>query len=242
MTSIAGSGAKALDTGAKVTARRASILGGGARIDVGRLVMVPVALLMMIFDGRAQVAAAVTAAATGPAGPLSALSALLVCAFYALIIWCYLRRGPAVATSRSISASVIAVLATFTPFAFPLLAGAAPGTARQLTADVLLVAGTAWSVWSLRYLGKNLSVIAQARGVADRGPYRLVRHPLYAGEIVSALGLALAAGTVAAAGLWVALIGMQAYRALREEQVLLDALPGYREYRARTAVLVPGLF
>jgi len=59
---------------------------------------------------------------------------------------------------------------------------------------------------------------------------------------VSALGLALAAGTVAAAGLWVALVGMQAYRALREEQVLRDALPGYREYRARTAVLVPGLF
>jgi len=214
-----------------------------ARVDVGRLLMVPAAVLMLVVDVRAQVAAAAVAPATaGAAGPLRALSALLVCAFYALIIWCYLRRGPAVATSRSISASVIAVLATFTPFAFPLLAGAAPGTARQLAADVLLVAGTAWSVWSLRYLGKNLSVIAQARGVADRGPYRLVRHPLYAGEIVSALGLAVAAGTVAAAALWIALIGMQFYRALREEQVLLDALPGYREYRARTAVLVPGLF
>jgi len=42
--------------------------------------------------------------------------------------------------------------------------------------------------------------------------------------------------------LWLALIGMQVYRARREEQVLLDALPGYREYRARTAALVPGLF
>jgi protein-S-isoprenylcysteine O-methyltransferase Ste14 len=35
---------------------------------------------------------------------------------------------------------------------------------------------------------------------------------------------------------------MQVYRALREEQVLLDALPAYRDYRARTAALVPGLF
>jgi len=209
-----------------------------ANLDAGRLVMVPAALLMLVIDVHAQLAAA--AATAG--GVLRGFSAILVCAFYALIIWSYLRRGPAVATTKSITASAVAILATFTPFAFPLLARSAPGTTRQIAADALLVAGTAWSVWSLRFLGKNLSVIAQARGVADRGPYRLVRHPLYTGEIVSALGLALAAGTAAAAVLWVALVGMQAYRALREEQVLLGALPGYREYRAKTAALLPGLF
>jgi protein-S-isoprenylcysteine O-methyltransferase Ste14 len=209
-----------------------------ANLDIGRLVMVPAALVMLVVDVHAQFAA--VAATAG--GILRGLSAALVCAFYTLIIWSYLRRGPAVATTRSLTASAVAILATFTPFAFPLLAGSAPGTTRQLAADALLVAGTAWSVWSLRCLGKNLSVIAQARGVADRGPYRLVRHPLYTGEIVSALGLALAAGTGAAAALWVALVGMQAYRALREEQVLLDALPGYREYRKSTAALLPGLF
>lgn len=213
-----------------------------ANLDVGRLLMVPAAVLMLFVDEHAQLAAAIAAAAASPAESLRALSAALVCAFYTLIIWSYLRRGPAVATTKSITASAVAIAATFTPFAFPLLAGPQPGTTRQLAADALLVAGTAWSVWSLRFLGKNLSVIAQARGVADQGPYRLVRHPLYAGELVSALGLALAAGTAPAAILWVALLGMQAYRALREEQVLLDALPGYREYRARTAALVPGLF
>jgi protein-S-isoprenylcysteine O-methyltransferase Ste14 len=213
-----------------------------ANLDVGRLLMVPAAVLMLFVDEHVQLGAAIAAAAASPAESLRALSAALVCAFYALIIWSYLRRGPAVATTRSITASAIAIMATFTPFAFPLLAGPEPGTARQLAADTLLVAGTAWSVWSLRFLGKNLSVIAQARGVADQGPYKLVRHPLYAGELVSALGLALAAGTLPAAILWLALLGMQAYRALREEQVLLDALPGYREYRARTAALVPGLF
>jgi protein-S-isoprenylcysteine O-methyltransferase Ste14 len=213
-----------------------------ANLDVGRLLMVPAAVLMLFVDEHVQLGAAIAAAAASPAESLRALSAALVCAFYALIIWSYLRRGPAVATTKSITASAIAIMATFTPFAFPLLAGPEPGTARQLAADALLVAGTAWSVWSLRFLGKNLSVIAQARGVADQGPYKLVRHPLYAGELVSALGLALAAGTLPAAILWLALLGMQAYRALREEQVLLDALPGYREYRARTAALVPGLF
>ncbi len=217
---------------ASVTSRR--------RLDTGRIVMVPAAVAMLVVDVRAQLAAVAAAGSVGEL--LRGIGAVLACAFYALIIWSYLRRGPAVATTNSVTASAIAVTATFTPFAFPLLAGQAPGSVRQLAADTLLVAGTTWSVWSLRYLGKNLSVIAQARGVADGGPYRLVRHPLYAGEIVSALGLAVAAGSVPAMALWLALIGMQVYRARREEQVLLDALPGYREYRARTAALVPGLF
>jgi protein-S-isoprenylcysteine O-methyltransferase Ste14 len=134
------------------------------------------------------------------------------------------------------------VAATLTPFAFPLLHGAPAGVGRQSVADGLLVAGTGWALWSLRCLGRNLSVFAQARELADGGPYRWIRHPLYAGEIVSSLGLALAAGTVAAFALWLALCAMQGYRVLREEQLLLQALPQYRSYRSRTAALFPGLF
>ena len=203
--------------------------------------MVPASMLMLTLDVRSQAAAAATASASA-VGVLRTLSAALVCAFYALIVWSYLRRGPAVATSPSITASAVAVIATLAPFVFPLLRGAQPGPGRQLASDLLLVAGTTWSVWSLRYLGRNLSVIAQARGVADRGPYRIVRHPLYTGEIVSALGLALAVGTAPAFALWVTSILMQIYRAFREEQVLVEVLPGYRQYRARTAALIPGLF
>ena len=214
---------------------------GSRRLDMGKVVMVPASLLLLTVDVRSEAATALTASASA-VGVLRVLSAALICAFYALIVWNYLRRGPAVATSPSITASAVAVVAMLTPLVFPLLHGAQPGPGRQLASDLLLVAGTTWSVWSLRYLGRNLSVIAQARGVADRGPYRIVRHPLYAGEIVSALGLALAAGTAPAFALWVSLILMQSYRAFREEQVLLQALPGYREYRARTAALVPGLF
>jgi protein-S-isoprenylcysteine O-methyltransferase Ste14 len=69
-----------------------------------------------------------------------------------------------------------------------------------------------------------------------------VRHPLYTGELVSTLGLALAAATPVAFACWLSLVGLQVYRALREEQVLLQALPGYRIYRSRTAALLPGIF
>lgn len=209
-----------------------------ARIDLGRIFMVPVAALMLTID----LASLTHHLGGGATGALGWLGAAGVCAFYLLIIWCYLRRGPAVATTRSVTAHVAAVVATFAPFVFPLLRTASPGTARQFAADMLLLAGTAWSVWSLRFLGRNLSVLAQARDIVDHGPYRWIRHPLYAGEIVSGLGLAITAGSAAAAGLWLTLCALHGYRALREEQVLLHALPGYRAYRARTAALLPGIF
>jgi protein-S-isoprenylcysteine O-methyltransferase Ste14 len=205
------------------------------RIDSGKLIMVPGAAVMLTLD----LISLARHGGGGAAGALRVAGMAAVCAFYALIIWCYLRRAPAAATSRSLTAHLAAVAATLSPFAFPLLAARTSGTAPQLAADVLVLAGTTWSAWSMRFLGRNLSVLAQARDVVDRGPYRWVRHPLYAGEIVSCLGLALAAGSAAAAALWLALCALQGYRALREEQVLLRTLPGYRAYRARTAALLP---
>ena len=175
-------------------------------------------------------------------GALRYLSAVLVLVFYAVIIWCYLRRRPAVATSGSLTAHVAAVTATWLPFVLPLLHGAAPGPGRQALSDVLLVVGTVWAVWALQVLGRNVSVLAQARDVVDRGPYHWVRHPLYAGEIVSSLGVAVAMNSLAAVAIWLVLCGLQVYRALREEQVLLQALPAYQSYRSRTAALLPGVF
>ena len=178
---------------------------------------------------------------TGADGALRLAGSVLVIIFYGVVIWCYLRRGPAVATSGSVTAHVAALVATWLPFLLPFVRGAPPGRAGQVVSDVLLVAGLAWSVWSLRALGRNVSVLAQARDVASTGPYRWVRHPLYTGELVSSLGVVIAMNSLAAAVCWVALCALQVYRAMREEQVLAETLPAYRAYRGRTAALVPGI-
>lgn len=211
---------------------------GRVRLDVGRLIMVPA-------FGAIVVADAFALGRHGPSGAeglLRSIGAVLVLASYALAIWCYLRRGPAVATSGSKTAHAAAIIATWVPFTLPLLHGPVPGLGHQALADALVACGTAWALWSLRSLGPNVSVIPQARNVADRGPYRWVRHPLYVGEMVSSLGVALAANSDAAIGLWLAMCALQVYRATREEQVLLQALPAYRSYRSRTAALLPGVF
>jgi len=210
-------------------------MAGRIRPDLGRLIMVPSAAGLLLIDVAALLH-------EGGEGALKWLSAALICVFYALIIWCYLRRGPATATGRSVTAHAAAVAAMLAPFAFPWLRAAAPGATALWAGDALLAAGTGWSLWSLRTLGRNVSVIAQARKLVVGGPYRWVRHPLYTGEIVSALGLAIAAGRPAALAVWLGFCGLQGYRALREEELLVRALPGYRGYQARTAALLPGVF
>lgn len=211
---------------------------GRLRLDVGRLIMVPAFAGAVAGD----VFSLEHGANPGGYGVLRSVGTVLALAFYALAIWCYLRRGPAVATSRSVTAHAAAIIATWLPFTLPLQHGVPPGQGRQALADVLLICGTAWAVWSLRFLDRNVSVLAQARDLVAQGPYRWVRHPLYFGEIVSSLGLAIAVNSYAALALWLALCGLQIYRAMREEQVLLRALPAYRVYRSRTAALLPGVF
>jgi protein-S-isoprenylcysteine O-methyltransferase Ste14 len=215
-----------------------ALLSSGRRLDVGRLIMVPAFAVVITADAFALD----HGPHSGAAGVLGSIGTALAVTFYALAVWCYLRRGPAVATSDSVTAHAAAIAGTWLPLAIPLLHGASPAPGRQALADVLLCCGMVWAVWSLRCLDRNVSVLAQARAVVARGPYRWVRHPLYVGELVSALGLAIASNSYLAVAMWCAMCGLQVYRAVREEQVLLRALPAYRSYRSHTAALLPGVF
>ncbi len=211
---------------------------GRPRLDVGRIIMVPAFAGVVVADALSLD----HWATSGAAGVLRSVGAAFALAFYALAICCYLRRGPALATSNSVTAHGVAITATWLPLALPLLHGAPSAQGRQAVSDVLLICGMAWAMWSLRHLDRNVSVLAQARDVVVRGPYRWVRHPLYVGELVSTLGIAIAVNSYSAIVLWIAICGLQVYRAVREEQVLLQACPAYHSYRNRTAILLPGVF
>lgn len=59
--------------------------------------MIPAAAIVLLLDLLAL-------AGRGGGSPLRWAGTLLAVAFYSLVIWCYLRRGPARATTRSITA------------------------------------------------------------------------------------------------------------------------------------------
>ena len=145
-------------------------MAGRIWLDSGRLIMVPSSAVFLLYDGSALVRGGGGSGGGGSGGGGSALqwlTTVLACAFYALIIWGYLRRGPAMATGRSVTAHAAAVIAMLTPFAFPLLRATPPGAVQQWAGDILLAAGTGWAVWSLRSeerrVGKECRALCRSR-------------------------------------------------------------------------------
>jgi protein-S-isoprenylcysteine O-methyltransferase Ste14 len=116
-----------------------------------------------------------------------------------------------------------------------------------LAGFLLITVGYALGVWALvenRFFSGTVR-IQKERGhtVCDSGPYRIVRHPGYIGNILPLPGIALALSS-----LWtlipaaVALIIIVIRTAL-EDRTLQEELPGYREYAQRVRYrLFPGIY
>ena len=111
----------------------------------------------------------------------------------------------------------------------------------------LLVIGTLFRWYSIRILGQYFTrdvAVRPGQQVIQSGPYRLIRHPSYAGGMLSMLGLGLALGNWIGLALLVILpLAGYLYRMGVEEQALLDVIgEPYRDYMRRTRRLIPFVY
>jgi len=173
------------------------------------------------------------------AGPLPTSLYLLFCA---IPVGVYLVRPRPAARDGRIAARaaglvgtcmLLAVGALPTPIVF-----AVPAALSALATPIAILAFSL-AIFGLLHLRRNLSIIPEARRLVTSGPYRVIRHPLYAGEMLAAVAVLLPRP-----GLWgvIALapyFAVQLLRAHFEEQLLGRAFPQYREYRQHTWRLVP---
>jgi len=109
----------------------------------------------------------------------------------------------------------------------------------QPTAGTLLygvpvsLVGLALRAWAAGHLEKNQKLVAS-------GPYRFHRNPLYAGTLLTALGLAAAAGRWELAALFGAVFGLVYVPVMElEEQHLRELFPDYAAYADRVPLLIP---
>jgi protein-S-isoprenylcysteine O-methyltransferase Ste14 len=116
---------------------------------------------------------------------------------------------------------------------------ASASTTALIAGEVVAVASCVWLLASVLALGRCFGILPEARGLVTRGPYRLVRHPVYLGELAASFGLVLGAPTawnLTAAG---AMLVAQLVRMGLEERALERAFPEYAAYAAGTPRLVP---
>ncbi len=103
--------------------------------------------------------------------------------------------------------------------------------------DALVVASFAAIFLVFRENSYTAGTIAVARDqtVVTTGPYSLVRHPMYAAALLLFLAAPLALGSWWALPLVIPLAAILVARVLDEERLLVEDLPGYRDYRAATS-------
>lgn len=126
----------------------------------------------------------------------------------------------------------------------PALAGA-PRFAASVAGGALILAGAALGFLGIRDLDRSISPLPRPRDTAvliQDGVYRRLRHPIYAGVILLALGWSLLMASLVALGLALALALLLDLKARREEVWLRGRYPGYAEYAAQTKRFVPGIY
>jgi protein-S-isoprenylcysteine O-methyltransferase Ste14 len=105
------------------------------------------------------------------------------------------------------------------------------------------ICGCAFAIWARACLGSNWSAIAtvkQNHELIVRGPYAVVRHPIYSGLLLALAGTATAVGEIRAfIGLGLAFIAFF-LKSAAEEQFMREEFSGeYARYSQRVRRLIP---
>jgi protein-S-isoprenylcysteine O-methyltransferase Ste14 len=93
--------------------------------------------------------------------------------------------------------------------------------------------GVSWLVLRANHFAVTTVRLQAGQSVIDSGPYVVVRHPMYAGAMAFFIGAPLMLGSWVGLALAPLFVIAMAVRAIGEERLLHDRLPGYSAYAAR---------
>ena len=110
----------------------------------------------------------------------------------------------------------------------------------------LTVLGLAFTVWARFTIGRNwgaMITVQQDHQLTQRGPYAIVRHPIYSGFMLATLGTAIIRGQIGGLVSVALIVIAWGYKARLEESFMAEQFgPQYEEYRHRVKGLIPGIW
>jgi protein-S-isoprenylcysteine O-methyltransferase Ste14 len=180
-----------------------------------------------------------------PLGVVGVLPTALYLLFCAIPVGVYLTRPRPRARDGRLAARAAALAGTTMLLFVGILGGPvlfASPAALELVATVLTTIAFAVALWGLLTLQRSLSIIPEARRLVTAGPYRLIRHPLYAAEIIAAVAMVLSHAAVWAIVALGPFVAIQLTRARFEERLLAATFADYADYASQTRRLIPGVW
>ena len=112
-----------------------------------------------------------------------------------------------------------------------------------LTGGIIGVLTMIWAVWTMRL--SNLSMIPDLKDKSifvKSGPYKLIRHPMYASVLLVTLMLVVNYLTLWRIGFWLVLFIDLHFKFSYEEKLLLTKYSEYSDYKSNTKRLVPFIY
>jgi protein-S-isoprenylcysteine O-methyltransferase Ste14 len=160
-----------------------------------------------------------------------------------MVLGIALTRRPPEVQDRSLPSNASVVVAYAYPYAQVLYLRWVPGDPAWFTGGLVLVTLAAClSLASLLSLGRRFGVRAALRGLSTRGPYRLVRHPMYLSYVIADIGYNLQEWNLGTALLVMAGWASLLYRIYAEERILSQDA-GWSTYVALVRYrILPGLW
>jgi protein-S-isoprenylcysteine O-methyltransferase Ste14 len=167
------------------------------------------------------------------------LAPLLLIGETSVMLFVLIRR-PTTAISVRPGDWMLAITATAGPLL--IMPGPNPWPALAPLGIALVLFGNLFQVWAKLSLRRSFGIAPANRGIKISGPYRLVRHPMYAGYLVTHIGIFLLMPSLLNLAIYVVSWWSQTLRLLAEERLLgLD--PAYQEFSKNTRWrMIPGVF
>jgi protein-S-isoprenylcysteine O-methyltransferase Ste14 len=156
------------------------------------------------------------------------INMLGLCAVNTVFVALFVSRRDATSISTSPGLWLIAFGGTFLPLLMR------PNTIGPFTTvgNAIQLVGMLGIIASLMSLRRSFGIVPANRGIRTQGLYNVVRHPLYASELITLGGFAIVSPSLWNVSLWLCDFALQLARAYAEERFLSED-SSYLQYRSR---------
>jgi len=170
-----------------------------------------------------------------------ALWAIETSIFLFIALFIFLRK-PLKKKAEGFNETIVPLLGGVWPFFLLFTERCKFGLEHQKEILLIMCISTGFSLFSYLFLNTSFTIIVEARELKNSGPYKYILHPVYSGQIITAIAVLVWRFSWINILVCSAFIAIQNFRASLEEKKLASAFPEYKDYSEGKARFFPYLW